>query len=187
MSKKVIIHSNNRTIKTFSTAKEAASWLGIKPRTFRMMMLNHGIRGKYICRYINPDHYKRWQTFIGPPKAVFAFLKDGTFVAKYPSISDAAKSLEVRSSTISLILKGNCISTKGYTFSLTETFPGIREKKDTGMAKKPIVAIKDGVEQSFPSVYAASKALDINRIGIIHVLKKRYKTSSGYKFKYISL
>jgi len=187
MRKKVIIYSNNRIVQKFETAKNAAAWLGIRPRTFRMMMLKHSVHGKYICRYLNHKHYEPSKKYVGPPIKVFAFLKDGTFVNEYPSLQEAARILEVPNSTISMILKGKCISTGGYTFSLTEKFPGIREIGRRGLPKKPIVAAKDGIEKTFPSIYAASKILNINRIGIIHVLKGRYKTSSGYTFNYLTL
>jgi hypothetical protein len=44
----------------------------------------------------------------------------------------------------------------------------------------PVTLIKNKYKRTFESIQEAAETLGINRIGIIHVLKGRYKTTEGY-------
>ena len=104
------------------------------------------------------------------------YMLDGTFVATYPSITDAANSTGIQKSWIATICRNRKGSAKGFTFSY------IGENchyHDT--IKRPVwcISISDGTYTTFRSIREAAKISKAHPSNIIKAITGKIQQSAG--------
>lgn len=156
-------------------SKEATPW-------------NRGLKGCHSVEFIENNRKMQPNS-----KSTYVWHKDGRYVGCWISIRQVSEELGLDRRCVMRCLNSKSSyfqSHKGYVFSHTPEKPEIYNHSHEsgapqGKWNRPIVAYKDGHEQVFSSVKAASEALQIGRQMISNTLIGRQKTTNGYIFKYL--
>ena len=119
-------------------------------------------------------------------KPVELYDLEGNYVKEYSNITEAAKALEISRNTIYGILSGNRLSAKGYQFKLKDDNKIINKYHSRQGGKIPIIQLSMNNEfiKEWESAAEASRTLAIDSSAITKVLKRKLKSTGGFKWKY---
>ena len=175
-------------IASFPSAKDAALALGGKfgssiTRSIRYGTTSFGYRWRYFDK---PLKEMRSDNQMGKARRIVVTKPDGTYIATYPSQSEAARQLGIGISLIeSLLMTGG--SSKDYHFY----FEDLGDKRnDTPRYAREIVSLnEDGsIYEEYPSVKVAAKSLGVIPAAVYIALRKDKPNArcKGHRFRYKS-
>jgi hypothetical protein len=122
-------------------------------------------------------------------KPVVCYNSNGEFIGEYESTVSASKSLGVKRRTAADAVNGKQTHVNGFIIKhKTDNYPlkievGVLNKRP---AKKPVIAIYNGIEAEYPSKIECSKELGVPEWRIIEsaIKNDRKPTRAGYIFVY---
>lgn len=116
-------------------------------------------------------------------RPVNQYMLDGTFVATYQSITDAADSTGIQKSWIATICRCRKGSAKGFTFSYIEENSHYRDT-----IRKPVwcINISDGTYTNFRSIKEAAHITKAHPSNIIKAITGKIRQSAGYRWGYLN-
>ena len=98
-------------LETFPSVSDAAKFIGIDSSTLSKVCKKSGIVNGYKWQYVDCDYVKK---DFSPKEVCQIDLQSNEIIAIFPSISEAAKSVDGDSSYISKVCRGIQKSSKGY-------------------------------------------------------------------------
>ena len=142
----------------------------------------HRVNGTGCKRcHLGKKHYKS--------KVIYQYTRDGEFVRKWESISNASKTLNINNSNIYMCAIGKRAIAGGYqwTFEYSETLESIvRQKKSKkGMWGKAVnqIDMQGNIINHFNSLNEAERQTGINATSISKSIHGRTKRAGGFLWK----
>ena len=125
-------------------------------------------------------------------KPVSQFDLNGKFIAKYPSISNASKSLNISASAISSACTGKTKTSGKFKWLYTDNIDSLENvghllnlnNKNKSWKSVSQFSLNDEFISSYQSITIASKSLNINASGISSACNGIQKTAGDFKWKY---
>jgi len=118
-------------------------------------------------------------------KTIYQFKIDGTFVAKYDSISEAARAVNINSSCISNMMSGNTKHVFENVWSFTDVCPPLPTKYQHRAGVYQCDMLGNIIEK-WKTIKDACNALNVNRVSIRNNLNGKAKHAGGFIWKYVS-
>lgn len=105
---------------------------------------------------------------------------DGEFIREWKSFREIERELGFRSSNINMCCQGKLKKAYGYKWSYAD---GLHQRR----INRPVIVLskEDDFIAQFKSAAEASRCLGISKKSIWPVLKGIYKTTHGFKFRYL--
>ena len=118
-----------------------------------------------------------------PHKSVTVIMKDGSRLV-FPSVNDAARNLNLNSSSLSRVCRGKSRHTKGLRAYFTGEEYNDHMPSASNEAKPVVASDQSGHIYMFPSVSDASRALGIDPRWISAVCRGKKLSAKGYRLSF---
>lgn len=121
-----------------------------------------------------------------PPKSVTVIMKDESLLV-FPSVNDAARNLNLNSSSLSRVCLGKLRHTAGFRAYFTGEECNDHMPSASNEAKPVVASDQSGHIYMFPSVSDASRALGIDPRWISAVCRGKKLSAKGYRFSFAAM
>ena len=187
-SKKITQYSiQGEIIKTFPSIVEAFQQTGIGTDTISKCALHKSkFASGFVWRY-EGDTYEGDFTRRELKITVCQYDKSGELIAKFPSITSAAKSVQANAASIKSCLSGNSRTCRGYVWR-REDQPYQGEHKNLRRTKAVVKSDRAGnILGIFPSMTTAAETIGLTPDAIHKNIIGQNHTAGGFVWRYATL